>query len=302
MKLPFLLLAGGFSLSLSGPVFSQSATEISGLVIPRDNEGMYLRNDEGQFEVEWTPETEFVLLANTRLFSGLKSDRLEYKIHSSKEVVTFPVPAGPITGMKVSRGGKHLETALREAQEEKWIAEHGLVLYFNERPEREQLATSADPRFIGTWDPTSNPRTLTINGDKFEVSLKKGGQTTAKLYNVLTVNDCKPFIHEATAIGQLQGDILVADEIHLLPIGDQASHDDTNLPRFLYIGDSISGNYTAGLEQTLEGRFNLHHPPTNCGPAANGARNIVNWLGAYDQPRRHWDVISFNHGHWDAGN
>ena len=25
-------------------------------------------------------------------------------------------------------------------------------------------------------------------------------------------------------------------------------------------------------------------------------------MGAYDQPGRHWDVISFNHGHWDSGN
>jgi len=25
-------------------------------------------------------------------------------------------------------------------------------------------------------------------------------------------------------------------------------------------------------------------------------------LGAYRQPGRHWDVISFNHGHWDSKN
>jgi hypothetical protein len=25
-------------------------------------------------------------------------------------------------------------------------------------------------------------------------------------------------------------------------------------------------------------------------------------LGAYDQKGWHWDVISFNHGHWDSGN
>jgi acyl-CoA thioesterase-1 len=95
---------------------------------------------------------------------------------------------------------------------------------------------------------------------------------------------------------------VIADEIHLHPIGDQAAQDDPKFPRYLFIGDSISGNYSAGLKNALEGRFNLHHPPTNCGPAGNGAKNIVNWLGAYDQPGRHWDVISFNHGHWDAGN
>ncbi|MEM7391870.1 MAG: hypothetical protein AAF492_05930, partial [Verrucomicrobiota bacterium] len=54
--------------------------------------------------------------------------------------------------------------------------------------------------------------------------------------------------------------------------------------------------------EALKGTFNLHHPPTNCGPSRNGAKNIVNWLGAFREPGRHWDVISFNHGHWDAGN
>jgi hypothetical protein len=28
----------------------------------------------------------------------------------------------------------------------------------------------------------------------------------------------------------------------------------------------------------------------------------VEWLGAYRQPGRQWDVISFNHGHWDSKN
>ena len=281
---------------------SMSAEEIEGIIIPRDDEGMYVRNDQGQFEVQWTPDTKVALLANTRLLAGLAPDQLEYKIHSSKEIVSFPIPVGPITGIKTTRGGKQLDTALREAREEQWIAEHGLALYFNQKPVTEQLATEDDPRFIGRWDPTSEPRTLSINGQKYEISLKKGGQTTARLYNVLTVKDCKPFINRATVLGRQEGDILIADEIHVLPIGDQAAQDDPRLPRYLYIGDSISGNYTEGLRRALEGRFNLHHPPTNCGPAGNGARNIVHWLGAYDQPGRHWDVISFNHGHWDSGN
>ncbi|MEK6237051.1 MAG: hypothetical protein N2C14_20270, partial [Planctomycetales bacterium] len=31
-------------------------------------------------------------------------------------------------------------------------------------------------------------------------------------------------------------------------------------------------------------------------------KEIVAWLGGHDQPGRGWDVISFNFGHWDAGN
>ena len=281
--------------------YGQNQSEVSGLIIPRDNEGMYVRNEAGQFEVNWTTKTKVALVANTRLFRNWKADRLEYGIHSSKEVVTFPIPKGPITGIKISRGGKQLGVLSPEARDEKWFSEHGLKLYFNQKPQREQLAAEDDLRFIGQWNPQDKPRTLSINGEKYEISLKKGGQTKALLYNLLTVKDCKPFINRATVIGQLKGDVVIADEIHVQPIGDQVALDDPKLPRYLFIGDSISGNYDKGLRAALAGKFNLHHPPTNCGPAGNGAKNIHHWLGAYEQPRRHWDVISFNFGHWNAG-
>jgi hypothetical protein len=284
------------------PAYCQPETEVSGIIIPRDNNGMYVRNVEGQFEVNWSADTKVALPVNTRLLSGLQSDRLTYKIHSSKEIVTFPIPKGLITGIKTSRGGKQLERTLKEAREEKWLSENDLKLYFNQKPQQEQLGTKDDPRFIGTWDPTTKPRTLSIKGNNYEISMKKGGQTKALLYNLLSVKDCKPFINTATVIGQKKGNVLIADEIHLQPIGDQAALDDPKLPRYLFIGDSISGNYDRGLRETLTGKFNLHHPPTNCGPSASGAKNIVNWLGAYDQPGRPWDVISFNHGHWDSKN
>jgi acyl-CoA thioesterase-1 len=103
-------------------------------------------------------------------------------------------------------------------------------------------------------------------------------------------------------VGRKRGDVIVAEEIHVLPIGDQAALDDPKLPRYLFIGDSISGNYNNGLRKALAGKFNLHHPPTNCGPSGKGKMSIVEWLGAHQQKGRHWDVISFNFGHWDAGN
>ena len=283
---------------------TETIHEVSGIIIPRDDDGMYVRNKEGQFEVSWTSRTKVALIANTRLFNGLKGGRFNYTIHSSKEVIRFNIPEGPVTGIRIGRGGKQLKTALKEAKEELWISERGLGLrlYFNQKPAKEQLPIESDPRFIGTWDSTSKPRTLSINGTKYELSLKKGGQTTALLFNVLSVEDCKPFINRATVVGRKAGGILIADEIHILPVGDQASLDDPKKLRYLFIGDSISGNYDKGLREALGNHFNLHHPPTNCGPSASGALNIVNWLGAYDQPGRHWDVISFNHGHWDAKN
>lgn len=298
LTLPVVVLATAFAMQLR----PAAADEVSGLIIPRDDNGMYVRNHAGQFEITWTDMTKVALVANTRLFSGLQKERLDYRIHSSKEIVSFPIPEGPITAIRLIRGGQQLERALHEASKEKWIAEFGLRLYFNRKPDNEQLPSENDLRFIGTWDPSSNPRSLSINGTKYEISLKKGGQTDALLFNMLTVRDCKPFINRATVIGQRKGDILIADEIHVLPIGDQAAADDPNKLRYLFIGDSISGNYDKELRERLGEHFNLHHPPTNCGPSGKGASSIVQWLGAYDQPGRHWDVISFNHGHWDAKN
>ncbi|MEM7696895.1 MAG: SGNH/GDSL hydrolase family protein [Verrucomicrobiota bacterium] len=281
---------------------SDAMEEAEGLIIPRDDSGMYLRTAGGQVEVEWTAHTEVALVANTRLFSGIKDGRLEYAIHSSKEVIEFALPEGPVTAIREVRGGKQLETALAEARQEKWIAEFGLRLRFGETPAVQQLPTESDRRFVGIWDSSTKPRTIAINGQTYEISLKKGGQTDALLFNVLTIEDCAPFINRARAVGRFEGDKLIADEIHVTPIGDQAAKDDPDLPRYLYIGDSISGNYSAGLRQTLEGIANLHHPPTNCGPSAKGVANLAAWLGAYEQPGREWDVISFNFGHWDAAN
>jgi hypothetical protein len=274
---------------------------VSGLIIPRDDDGMYVRNSEGQFEIEWSAKADVALEVNTRLFAGLEGDVLRYKVHSSKQMIDFALPAGPITGIVTVRAGRHLETALKEANEEQWIAERGLEVYFNQQPESEQLPTPADPRFVGVWDPATKPRTLSINDKKYEVSLKKGGQSNALLFNVLTTKDCKPFVTRGTVTGRLKGDVIVADRIQILPIGDQTASDDPKLPRYLFVGDSISGNYDKGLREALAGNFNLHHPPTNCGASGKGKQHIVEWLGGYQQKGRHWDVISFNFGHWDAG-
>lgn len=102
--------------------------------------------------------------------------------------------------------------------------------------------------------------------------------------------------------GKMKGDVFHATEVLLRPIPDQTANDDPNLPRYLFIGDSISGNYGPGLRAALEGKFNLHHPPTNCGPSGKGRGRVNIWLGDYNTKGRHWDVISFNFGHWDASN
>ena len=288
-------------LALVSLASAADSVTVEGLITPRDDEGMYIRNPDGQFEVEWTKDTQVALEVNTRLFKGLKGERLHYQVQASREVVRFPLPKGPITGIIEVRNKSQLENKLKEAREENWIGEHGLRLFFGESLPQ-QMPTPEDLRFIGLWDPTAKPHTLAIKGTKYEVSLKKGGQTSALLFNVLTTKDCKPFVTRARVVGRKKGAVIMAEEVHLKPIGDQSAGDDPKLPRYLFIGDSISGNYDKGLREFLAGKFNLHHPPTNCGPSGKGRSSIVEWLGAYDQKGRHWDVISFNHGHWDSGN
>jgi len=67
--------------------------------------------------------------------------------------------------------------------------------------------------------------------------------------------------------------------------------DNSNLPRVLIIGDSISIGYTLPTREFLKGKANLHRIPTNGGPTTRGLANIDAWLG-----KDKWDLIHFNWG------
>ena len=120
----FLLLGFVSSLNAAGPV------TLEGIITPRDDEGMYLRNADGQFEIEWTKDTQVALEVNTRLFKGIKGDTLHYQVHSSKEIIRFTLPKGPVTGIVGVRNKGQLKMKLKEAREENWIGEYGLRLFF----------------------------------------------------------------------------------------------------------------------------------------------------------------------------
>lgn len=230
---------------------------------------------------------------------------LRYRVHSSDQIIEFPLPAGPITGAVMIEPGRKVETALRLAREENWIAERGLSLYFDEELGVGEPSNPGWVQFVGRYDLMSEPRTLTVGGQSYEISLKKGGQSTALLYNVVTTADIKPYVYRAavSGVGTVENNgSIAAGRIILTPIGDQVAQDDPKLPRYLFIGDSISGNYGRGLREALNEKFNLHHPPTNCGPSKKGRSHITEWLGGYKRKGRQWDVISFNFGHWDSGN
>ena len=67
--------------------------------------------------------------------------------------------------------------------------------------------------------------------------------------------------------------------------------DNSNLPRVLIIGDSISIGYTLPTREFLRGKANLHRIPINGGPTTRGLANIDAWLG-----KSKWDLIHFNWG------
>ena len=68
----FLTSASIASLLLSLPVVAQET--VSGLILPRDDGGMYLRNVDGEFEIEWHNETAVALEVNTRQLKQLAID------------------------------------------------------------------------------------------------------------------------------------------------------------------------------------------------------------------------------------
>ena len=71
----------------------------------------------------------------------------------------------------------------------------------------------------------------------------------------------------------------------------------SDLPRVLIIGDSISIGYTEDVVKMLEGKAKVTRPKNkngksvNCGPTIRGLENIDQWLGDTE-----WDVIHFNWG------
>jgi len=120
------------------------------------------------------------------------------------------------------------------------------------------------------------------------------------VWAVVTKGEIKPYATEAKVFGERDDGVVTAQQVAIRPVGDPVQYEDSRLPRYMFIGDSISVGYNSGLRRILEGKVNLYHPPTNCGGSGKGAGQIDSWLGAHEEPGRGWDAISFNFGHWDA--
>jgi len=156
-----------------------------------------------------------------------------------------------------------------------------------------QEPTSDDPKLAGRLEREG----LVIGDETFDVALGNGGQLR------LSLDDLVPYSHMIVGSGKkISEDEVKADRIVVNDVTDPIGIHDPKLPRYLYIGDSISLHYGKALGEALEGKVNLHRPPTNCRRSLKGVLEIHKWLRAYDRPGRHWDVISFNFGHWDSWN
>ena len=166
------------------------------------------------------------------------------------------------------------------------------------------LPTQSEPwfsaRIEGLIDPKSRTKTYysTVQGKKLVFGLG----TYPLLWGVITRQEIEPYAFEAKVFGTRKGGTVFADRVAIRPIGDPVKYENPKLPRYLFIGDSISVGYNSELRRLLDGKVNLYHPHTNCGPSGKGVGRIDAWLGAHEEPGRGWDVISFNFGHWDAGN
>ncbi|MEM9282665.1 MAG: hypothetical protein AAGA96_12625 [Verrucomicrobiota bacterium] len=50
--------------------------ELEGIILPPDGMGMHVRNEQNQFEAEWTSETKMALMTNTpQVSKGLSANR-----------------------------------------------------------------------------------------------------------------------------------------------------------------------------------------------------------------------------------
>lgn len=285
-----LLPVPGFAEWRSLGVHDDGQQVINGLVVPGERGGIAILNEDGRIPVSMEEGCAVGLMFREKgMERMLESRRLEVggKEYDLPEVISLRVEfedmaaaqraldQGVASGGKIYAGylAEHLPTA-----EEPWLA--GPVV----RIKRGRVL----PR-----------KFVEVDGRRIEVDTA-GEKFYEQVVGMLGREAVVPYVNQASVYGRRVGNRFVAKEIALRPIPDQVAGDVAGLPRLLTIGDSVSMNYGPGLREALRGRFNVHRPPTNSGPARRGVRRAGIWLGDYEKPGRQWDVISFNAGHWDA--
>jgi hypothetical protein len=271
-----------------------STLETNGIITPLDQvmRNFYIRNNDGVIEVKLKDGVEVGLQARVQRTGAWESGALIPEFRTAEEL-SIAIPETVYAKINF----KDLQTAERTLALNRDM--YGGRIYFE--PIGEHLPTAAEPWLSGkvTVFHSSMVKTIEAGGKQYKISTK-GHDNAEVVIGAMAVTDIRPFEQQAFVRGSMKDGIFYADEVTLRPL--PLAKEDPSLGRYLFIGDSISGNYDRALRQALKGKLNLVHPPTNCGNSQKGLDNLGQWLGPYEQKGRAWDVISFNFGHWDSKN
>lgn len=266
----------------------------NGVITPLDQEmrNFYIRNADGVIEVKLTDDALIGLQTQVQR-GGFEARKVEFNLGAKKFSYDLP------RELYVMRRFKDA-AAVKRFYDRKTTSIFDGKIYL--KPIADHLPTEAEPWISGRFI-KENGRHMDVQiGDRVFQIGTQGHDGQHRIMGLLTHEDIRPFIQQAFVHGRVDGDVFLAREVGIRMLEDSRSQDDPKLGRYLFIGDSISGNYGKALRGALKGKLNVYHPPTNCGPVRKGVANIVQWLGAYDEPGLGWDIISFNFGQWDSGN
>ena len=266
----------------------------NGVITPLDQEmrNFYILNADGAIEVLLQKNVQIGLQSRVQK-GGFEARKVEFGMGEKKFVYKLPKDLYIKRTFKDAQAVRNWEERGRRP-----ILDGKLYL----EPIADHLPSSDEPWISGKFI-RENGRFMDVQiGDAIYQVGTQGHDGQHRIMGLLGQKDIQPFVQQAFVHGKMKGDIFYASEVCLRMLEDSRSQDDPKLGRYLFIGDSISGNYDRALRTALKGKLNIYHPPTNCGPVRKGVENIVQWLGAYDQPGLGWDVISFNFGQWDSAN
>ncbi len=266
----------------------------NGVITPLDQEmrNFYIRNNDGVIEVRLT-EGAVVGLQTRVARGGFERRKVEFEVGRRK--FSYDLPKD-LYVRRPYKDWKSAQNALDNPGEPILCGRIHVTPLEDHLPTKDELWIAG--RFVRKEGRYAD---ITVGGRAFKMSTQ-GHDGQERIMGLLTHADIKPFVQQAFVHGRMVGDVFHAAEVGIRMLEDSKANDDPKLGRYLFIGDSISGNYDKALRKALKGKLNIHHPPTNCGATGKGRENMGQWLGAYEAPGHEWDVISFNFGHWDSGN
>lgn len=266
----------------------------NGVITPLDQEmrNFYIRNADGVIEVKLANDARIGLQSRVQR-GGFEARKVEFTIGGKEFSYDLPMD---LFVKRTFKDAAAVRTWIERGR--KPILDGKLYV----EPNEDHFPTESEPWISGKFI-KENGRYMDVQvGDRVFQIGTQGHDGMHRIMGLLTQKDIRPFVQQAFVHGEMRGKVFHAREVGIRMLEDSKARDDPSLGRYLFIGDSISGNYDKALRTALKGKLNLYHPPTNCGPVRKGEENIAQWLGAYDQPGFQWDIISFNFGQWDSKN